>query len=240
MDLFLTNDIITETDYKYIERAKELFGDSWGDMLWRELKEKYFQNINIIVRREREIFTTIYPEKHQVFRAFKLTPYEKVKVVIVGQDPYHNGQADGLAFSSTGDTIPKSLKNIFREIETDTGIEPDRNADLTRWAEQGVFLINTALTVRKGNAGSHSKIGWDKFVAKAIYAVSLSPSPVVFILWGNHAHSFRKYIHNQGHLTLTAYHPSPLSADRGFFGCKHFSKCNEFLKSSGQETINWK
>lgn len=239
MDLFLNKTDITENDYRYIERARQLLGDSWGDMLWREFTQKYFQNISTIVKREREFFT-IYPKKDQVFRAFRMVPYEKVKVVVVGQDPYHNGQADGLAFSSTGKDIPKSLLNIFREIEIDLDIQVEKNADLTRWAEQGVFLINTSLTVRAGNAGSHSKIGWDKFIKSAIYSISLSPAPVVFILWGNHAHSFKKYIHQQGHLILTSAHPSPLSANRGFFGCKHFSKCNDFLHKSGLETINWK
>lgn len=239
MDLFLLKTSITEGNYRYIERAKKLLGDSWADWLWEEFTQKYFQNISTIVKRERELLT-IYPENHQVFRAFNLTPYEKVKVVIVGQDPYHNGQADGLAFSSTRKEIPKSLKNIFKEIETDLGIEVDRTPDLTRWAEQGVFLINTSLTVRAGLAGSHSKIGWDKFIRKVLYSISMSPAPVVFILWGNHAHSFKKYIHQQGHLILTSAHPSPLSAHRGFFGCKHFSKCNDFLIKSGIEPINWK
>lgn len=238
MTLFQSPEI-TEDDYKYLNRAKELLGESWADMLWSQFKEKYFRNISAVVKNEQKKFT-IYPSKDNIFRAFRTTPYHKVKVVIIGQDPYHNGQADGLAFSSTDTSIPRSLANIFKEIERDTSVKPDNNADLTRWAEQGVFLINTSLTVRKGMAGSHSKIGWDRFIANAINSISLAPSPTVFMLWGNHAHSFKKYIHSDNHLILTAYHPSPLSADRGFFGCGHFSKCNQFLRDNGLEEINWK
>lgn len=149
--------------------------------------------------------------------------------------------ADGLAFSSKENNVPRSLQNIFKEVEDDLAVGVDKdNPDLTRWARQGVFLINTSLTVRKGNSKSHSGLGWEKFTGKAIEAVGLSPTPTVFMLWGNHAQRFRHHIEETNHLVLEATHPSPMAAHKGFFKCKHFSKCNRFLEKENLEPINWK
>lgn len=177
-----------------------------------------------------------------MFRAFKETPYKTVRVVIIGQDPYHNGHADGLAFSSKQRNIPASLKVIFKEIEDDLGIKVTKSPNLTRWANQGVLLLNTALTVRAGDAGSHSNIGWEHFTGEAIHAVSICPTPTVFILWGNHAKSFRKHIHEDNHLILEAPHPASelySNGTSGFYGCKHFSKTNQFLIKNNLKPIKW-
>lgn len=229
-----------EEENPYKRRAKELLGDSWAEFLWHEFKKSYLQKMNRIVKKDRKLLR-VYPDKEDVFRAFRVTPFTNVRVVIVGQDPYHNGMADGLAFSSRGDIVPRSLQNIFKEIQSDLDIEVESsNPDLTRWAVQGVFLINTSLTVRKGNAGSHSGLGWETFVGRAIKVASLAPTPTVFMLWGNHAQNFRQHIEETNHLVLEAYHPSPLSASRGFFGCEHFSQCNNFLTDNNLNPINWK
>lgn len=199
------------------------------------------KNVSKLVRQQRKV-ATIYPKSEDVFRAFKLAPYTSVRVVIVGQDPYHNGHADGLAFSSRDTSIPASLKVIFKEIEKDLGVQVQKSPDLTRWAQQGVFLINSSLTVRAGDAGSHSGLGWEKFVGKAINYLSLSPTPTVFMLWGSKAKSFKKYIEEQNHLILEAYHPASelySGGSSGFYGCKHFSKSNNFLKNNNLKTINW-
>lgn len=219
-------------------------GESWAEILAEECSKTYMRNVGKMVANQRKV-TKVYPPKDKVFRAFKETPFTSIKVVIVGQDPYHNGQADGLAFSSSCNKIkiPYSLRVIFEEIEDDLDIEVNQSADLTRWAKQGVFLINTALTVRAGDANSHSGIGWEKFTSKVINFISISPTPTVFILWGNHAKSFRKHIDEDNHLVLEAPHPASelySGGTSGFYGCKHFSKTNNFLIKNNLTPITWK
>ena len=184
----------------------------------------------------------VYPSRELVFRAFKLTPPQSVKVVILGQDPYHSpGLADGLAFSSSKiDYIPLSLRNIFKELKDDLGIE-NRHADLSYWAHQGVFLLNTVLTVEKGRPGSHENKGWEPLINTTLKALAASPRPIVWMLWGKQAKSYRKLIEgNPEHLILEAAHPSPFSAYNGFMGCKHFSEANKFLSDKGLRQIDWR
>lgn len=222
------------------ERVKQLVGESWADFAYQELNKSIMQKLAIRIEKRRKLIT-IYPDRDDVFRAYKLTPYEQVRVVIVGQDPYYNGQADGLAFSSRGDNIPRSLLNIFKEIGNDLDVLPHiNNPDLSRWATQGVFLINTSLTVPDGEPGGHSGLGWEQFVTNTLKYIGLAPVPTVYMLWGSHAKSFSKYIDKDLSLILKAAHPSPLSAHRGFFGCEHFSKCNEYLKSHNIKPIDWR
>lgn len=224
------------------QQAQKLLGESWADWLHQEFNKKYMQKVMQYVAKRQQI-TTVYPDKDRIFRAYRQTPFDEVRVVIVGQDPYYNGLADGLAFSTDKDTVPASLLNIFKEVESSTGIMPDHNnPDLSRWATQGVFLINTALTVDKGDPGSHSNIGWEKFVGRSLWATSLAPVPTVYFLWGSHAKGYRRWIENADdhHLILEAYHPSPLSATRGFFGCDHFQKANEFLTNNNLKPIDWR
>jgi len=220
-------------------QVAEMVGDGWVEFAYRQLNKTRMQKLARRIARERNLIK-IYPEKEDVFRAYKLTPYAKVRVVIVGQDPYHNGQADGLAFSSRGERTPKSLLNIFKEVGNSTGKLPNYNQpDLTRWATQGVFLINTALTVPKGDPGGHKDLGWEEFVGNTLSYIGLAPVPVVYMLWGSHAKSFKKYINTDLALILEASHPSPLSADRGFFGCDHFKLCNDYLVSHNFKPIDW-
>ena len=176
-----------------------------------------------------------------MFNAFELTPYSKVKVVILGQDPYHNdGQAHGLCFSvKPGTDIPPSLKNIYKELETELGCRIPNNGYLTAWAQQGVLLLNTVLTVRAHQAFSHRGIGWEQFTDAVIESLNKADRPLVFMLWGRPAEQKMKMLDNPRHLILTAAHPSPLSASRGFFGCGHFIKCNEYLKANGLSPIDW-
>jgi uracil-DNA glycosylase len=199
---------------------------------------------------ERNAGKKIYPKKEDIFKAFKLTPFEKVKVVILGQDPYHGaGQAEGLCFSvPNGVNPPPSLKNIFKELESDlqnkenileNGFRKTESGHLGKWAQRGVFLLNTVLTVKDGRPGSHAKRGWEEFTDFVIQKISQEKEHVVFLLWGNYAKSKISLIDKHKHTILTAAHPSPLSAYNGFFGCKHFSKTNEALKKHGQEKINW-
>ncbi len=182
----------------------------------------------------------IFPEKKEIFQAFSLTPYEKVSVVILGQDPYHGyGQAEGLAFSvKKGVKIPPSLRNIYKELESDLGIKTPEHGSLISWAEEGVLLLNTVLTVREGEANSHAQLGWKTFTDEVIKKLGEREEPVVFILWGNQAKEKEKFIGSQ-HKVITSVHPSPLSARRGFFGSKPFSKTNTFLKEMGKEPISW-
>ena len=217
-------------------------GSSWATMLQDEIHKEYFRKIPNILKRERA-FYEVYPSSEDVFRAYRLTPYEDVKVVIIGQDPYYNPeQANGLAFSVDNELdYPPSLKNIFTEIENDLGfLNLHWNSNLRDWATQGVLLINTYLTVRKNQPGSHSKIGWEIFTKSVIDLLNISPQPIVFMLWGSHARSYKEQIDDSHHCVLEAYHPSPLSVYRGFFGCKHFSKCNTFLEKHNLKPINWK
>ncbi len=184
---------------------------------------------------------TIFPPKEKIFNALNLVPIKNVKAVIVGQDPYHvYGQADGLAFSCHNGTPQPSLKNIFKEIHNDLGIEMSGKTDLTNWAKQGVLLLNTSLTVIEHKPASHSNELWHTFTKEIIKILNSLDQPIVFMLWGNHAKQFLPLLNNPNHLILTSAHPSPFSAYNGFFGCKHFSKCNEFLIKNGVSAIDWK
>ncbi len=184
---------------------------------------------------------TVYPSNDNIFRALELTPFETVKVVILGQDPYHGaGQAHGLAFSVQRDVkIPPSLRNIYKELNDDIGMDIPDHGFLEGWAKQGVLLLNTTLTVEDGKPASHQGRGWEEFTDAIIAQVNDLKRPVVFMLWGAHAQKKSDMIDGQKHLILTASHPSPLSAHRGFLGCKHFSKANNYLKANGQTEINW-
>ncbi|MCO5285732.1 MAG: uracil-DNA glycosylase [Chitinophagaceae bacterium] len=215
---------------------------SWKHLLQPEFDKPYFQEIASRIKSELSEGKVIYPAGSLFFNAFEKTPFEKVKVVLLGQDPYHNpGQAHGLCFSvPNGTPPPPSLKNIFKEINDDLGIEEPQNGDLTKWAGEGVLLLNTSLTVRRNEPASHSKIGWQIFTDAVIRLVSEKKDAVVFILWGGHAKSKQILIDPHKHLILTAAHPSPLSAFNGFFGCRHFSKTNEWLASHNLNPIDWK
>lgn len=215
-------------------------GNSWREVLLSEFEKPYFGNLISAVS-EAYRAEIVYPLPADLFSAFELTPFEKVKVVILGQDPYHGeGQAHGLAFSvQTGVTVPPSLLNIYKEIASDIDTNLPNSGDLTRWAKQGVLLLNSTLTVRKGKAGSHRQLGWEQFTDTVIKLISEKNKPVVFILWGNQAIAKSHLIDNSKHFICTASHPSPLSAYRGFFGCRHFSKTNCYLKKTKQTPIVW-
>ena len=213
---------------------------AWKSRLANEFNAPYFEQLTNFVR---DAYThhQIFPPAKLIFNAFDLCPFDKVKVVIIGQDPYHGlGQAHGLSFSVNDDIpLPPSLKNIYQEIRSDLGIQPLSHGNLERWAKQGVLLLNATLTVQADLAGSHQKKGWETFTDSAIKAVANEKEHVVFLLWGNYAQQKAQYIDRTKHLILTAVHPSPLSAHRGFFGCKHFSQANQYLKEHGLEPINW-
>ncbi|MBQ5881762.1 MAG: uracil-DNA glycosylase [Bacteroidales bacterium] len=213
---------------------------SWKEVLKDEFVKPYFQEIAAFLHKEKREGKTIYPPSPLIFNAFELTPFDKVRVVIIGQDPYHGaGQAHGLSFSvPDGIAIPPSLKNIYKEIESDLGIAPRQSGNLEHWAKQGVFLLNAILTVRANQAASHSNIGWQKFTDAVISKISQQKKGVVFLLWGNYAKGKRELICSDGNLILEAAHPSPL-ARGAFFGCKHFSKTNNFLIAQGQEPVVW-
>ncbi|MBQ3175054.1 MAG: uracil-DNA glycosylase [Bacteroidales bacterium] len=212
----------------------------WKQVLKGEFEKEYFSKIVNFLHKEKGDGRTIYPPGSLIFNAFRLTPFSKVKVVILGQDPYHGpGQAHGLSFSvPDGVTPPPSLKNIYKEIESDLGITIKKNGNLEAWANQGVFLLNAVLTVRAAQAASHSNIGWNLFTDSVIKAISDQKEGVVFMLWGNFARSKRDLIDHNRHLVLEAAHPSPL-ARGAFFGCRHFSKCNEYLISRSLQPIDW-
>ena len=214
---------------------------NWANILKNEFEKPYFKKIQEYLENEYQKYD-VYPSMDNIFNALNLVKFEDVKVVILGQDPYHEpGQAHGLSFSVLdGVALPPSLVNIYKEIESDLGIKCEKSGNLTRWAKQGVLLLNTTLTVRKGQANSHSEIGWKIFTHEIIKALSKREKPIVFMLWGNHAKSFLPILNNPNHLILQSAHPSPFSARNGFFGCKHFSKCNDFLRSHNIEPINWK
>ena len=212
---------------------------SWKDVLKIEFEKTYFKNLVSFLNSEK-MKHEIYPEDSMVFSAFNHTPFEKVKVVIIGQDPYHGkGQANGLSFSvPDGVKIPPSLLNIFKELKTDLGFEIPLSGNLEHWAEQGVLLLNTTLTVRANEPGSHQKKGWEIFTDKVIELISEKRKNVVFLLWGKFAHEKEKLIREDKHLILKAAHPSPL-ARGAFFGCRHFSKTNEFLAAKNTSPIDW-
>ncbi|MBO6081640.1 MAG: uracil-DNA glycosylase [Bacteroidales bacterium] len=213
---------------------------SWKDALAPEFEKPYFADLVRFLHQEKDAGQTIYPPGSQIFRAFELTPLPQVKVVILGQDPYHGpGQAMGLSFSvPDGVPAPPSLVNIFKEIETDLGIRMSGRPNLEHWARQGVLLLNAMLTVRAGIAGSHSGIGWQQFTDAVIRTVSDRCDGVVFLLWGNFARSKKELIDTSRHTVLEAAHPSPL-ARGAFFGCRHFSKTNSILLSEGKTPIDW-
>ena len=216
-----------------------MFNNDWDSILSDEINKPYFKNIMDTLNKlylEKEI----YPKKENIFNAFKI-PYKDVKVVILGQDPYHGeGEAHGYAFSCLKTPIPPSLKNIYKELYSDLGIEKDMlNGDLTPWANQGVMLLNAGLTVEKDKPNSHKDLGWNRFTDSVIGKLNEREDPIVFILWGNFAREKAKLINNPQHLVIESAHPSPFSARNGFFGSKPFSKTNEFLKRNNKKEINW-
>lgn len=215
-------------------------GNSWDILLKDEFQKEYYLKLRQFLKNEYAT-KTIYPDMHDIFNALKYTPYEDVKVVILGQDPYHGpGQAHGLCFSvKEGIEPPPSLKNIFKEIESDIGIKMSGAGDLTPWAKQGVLLLNTVLTVRQGQPNSHKGMGWEILTDKIISLLNERKEPIVFLLWGANARSKKQLISAPQHLILETVHPSPLSAYNGFFGCRHFSKTNDFLSKMGKKSINW-
>ena len=214
--------------------------NSWNDILKDEFDKDYYKNLRSQLINEYNEHT-IYPDKHDIFNALNYTDFKDVKVVILGQDPYHApNQAHGLSFSvKPGVKTPPSLKNIFKELHDDLGCYIPNNGYLKKWSDQGVLLLNTVLTVRAGNANSHKGLGWELFTNKIISSLNDSKHPIVFMLWGNNAISKKKLITNTDHYIIESVHPSPLSAHRGFFGSKPFSKANNFLISKGEKPIDW-
>ena len=211
----------------------------WLDLYNNDLKKDYFKKLLEDVKNEYDNHTC-FPKYDDIFRAYKLTPLENVKVVILGQDPYHEkGQANGLAFSVDCKKLPPSLKNIYKEMSSDLNIDVNQDGDLTYLAKQGVMLLNTTLTVREGQANSHKDLGWSHFTNNSIALLNALPNPKVFILWGNDARKKKDLITNPTHLIIESAHPSPLSARNGFFGSKPFSRANEFLIKNNLEPINW-
>lgn len=212
----------------------------WKELIQKESQKAYYMELLSFLNREYELHT-VYPPKKEIYNAFTLTPFEEVKVVILGQDPYHEkGQAMGLSFSvPDGIAIPRSLQNIYKEIKAEYGYDIPKTGNLTGWAKQGVLLLNSVLTVREGEAASHQKKGWETFTDEILKAIDQKDSPVVYMLWGNFARSKKSLIKGENHLILEAAHPSPLSASRGFFGYNHFKLCNEFLKDHGCREIDW-
>lgn len=215
-------------------------GNDWNEVLCDEFSKEYYTTLRNFLKEEYKTYT-IYPPKEDVFNALRLTSYSDVKVVILGQDPYHGeGQAHGLAFSvREGVPLPPSLKNMYKEIEEETGESQPESGDLTRWARQGVLLLNTALTVRSGEANSHSGKGWEIFTDRVIEVLNEREKPVIFILWGRNAKTKERLITNSRHKVFTAAHPSPLSAYNGFFGCGHFNAVNRELILMGEMPIIW-
>lgn len=216
-------------------------GNQWDALLAEEWNKEYYQQLRKVLKHD-YASTVVYPNMHDIFNALKYVDYNDCKVVIIGQDPYHGpGEAHGLSFSvKPGVRVPPSLQNIYKEIEADIGTpQPKNNGNLTRWANQGVLLLNAVLTVKAGQANSHSKIGWQHLTNEIIRILNNRKKPMVFLLWGAYAGQKQELITNPIHLTLRAAHPSPLSASRGFFGCKHFSKTNNFLIKNGQRPIEW-
>ncbi|HZK03885.1 MAG TPA: uracil-DNA glycosylase [Bacteroidaceae bacterium] len=214
--------------------------ESWKLRLIEEFDKDYFIKLVEFVKNEYNQHT-IYPPAGQIFRAFQLCPFKQVKVVIIGQDPYHGpGQAHGLSFSvNNGVPFPPSLRNIFFEIKNDLGIPPPKSGDLSRWAEQGVLLLNATLTVRASQAGSHQRQGWEVFTDAVIHLIASERENLVFMLWGAYAQKKCTFINSEKHLVLTSAHPSPLSAYNGFFNNKHFSKANKWLIANGEKPIEW-
>lgn len=215
-------------------------GNDWDGILADEFKKPYYLKIREFLKNEYSS-RQIYPDMNDIFNALKYTSFEDTKVVIIGQDPYHGaGQAHGLCFSvKEGIAFPPSLRNIFKELANDVGKEIPTSGELTDWAKQGVLLLNAVLTVREGEPTSHSKIGWETFTDRVILELNKKDTPVVFLLWGAYAQKKAEIITNPIHKKLMSVHPSPLSASRGFFGCRHFSKTNEILTQNGIKPIKW-
>ncbi len=215
---------------------------SWKEKLQDEFSKPYFSNIVNHLKTEREQKKVIYPPGSMIFNAFNSTPFDKVKVLILGQDPYHGpGQAHGLCFSvQPGVPAPPSLVNIFKELQTDIGMERPKDGDLSKWAAEGVFLLNASLTVRAAEPMSHAKIGWAQFTDAVIKKIAEEKQHVVFLLWGKFAQEKAAFIDESKHHILKAAHPSPLSAHAGFLGCQHFSKTNKYLMEKGIEPVDWK
>lgn len=216
-----------------------MINNKWDVVLEKEFKKDYFRNLGIFVKNEYNK-KIVYPEYKNIFNALRYTDFDDVKVVILGQDPYHGeNEAHGLSFSvKEGVPMPPSLRNIFKELNNDLGINRT-NTDLTDWAEQGVLLLNSIMTVVKDSPLSHKDKGWEIFTGKIIELLGSREEPLVFILWGSYARSKKELIKNKNHLILESVHPSPLSANRGFFGSKPFSKTNEYLRKNNQEQIRW-
>jgi uracil-DNA glycosylase len=216
------------------------FLSDWSPLLETEFKQEYYVKLLKNVKREYDL-GDVYPEEQDIFSALHLTAYSSVKVVILGQDPYHGtGQAHGLSFSvKPGVAVPPSLRNIYKELQEDVGCTIPNNGYLTSWAEQGVLLLNTSLTVRANSPGSHRGIGWELFTDRIIKVLNERERPMVFLLWGNHAQEKQVLITNSRHYILCSAHPSPFAAHRGFFGSRPFSRTNEFLKSIGSGPIDW-
>lgn len=215
-------------------------GNDWDEILAEEFEKEYFLNLRDFLKKEYEE-QTIYPPKEDIFNALRYSSYENTKVVIFGQDPYHEpNQAHGLCFSvNKGVQIPPSLVNIYKEIENDLGITPPDHGYLEKWAKQGVLLLNNVLTVRKGQANSHRGKGWEEFTDSVARHLNEREAPMVFILWGSNARAKEALITNKNHMIIAGPHPSPLSAYRGFFGGGYFSKVNRFLEITGQKPIDW-
>jgi uracil-DNA glycosylase len=213
----------------------------WETFLRKELDSSLFQSILNTIKNERKTYN-IFPKDNDIFNAFNYTKLDNLKVVILGQDPYHGrGQAHGLSFSVPNNMkTPPSLKNIFKELNTDLELPISKSGNLEKWAKQGVLLLNSTLTVREKEPGSHQKIGWEELTDSIITKISNDKSGIIFLLWGKFAQEKSMLINNKKHYILTAAHPSPFSAYRGFFGCKHFSKTNEILKQNNQTPIDWK
>lgn len=214
--------------------------ESWAQVLADEFEKDYFKQLTDFVRKEYQT-QTIYPKGKNIFRAFDQCPFDEVKVVILGQDPYHGpGQANGLCFSvHEGMPFPPSLTNIFKEIKNDLGKDIPPNGSLDRWADQGVLLLNATLTVRAHQAGSHQKRGWEEFTDAVIARLAQEKEGLVYMLWGNYAQKKASIVDTNKNLVLKSVHPSPLSAHRGFFGCAHFSLANDYLEQIGKKTIDW-
>lgn len=223
-----------------MEHVDPVIEASWKQALSEEFNKEYFHELKKFLLEEKKKYR-VFPPGKLIFNAFNHTPFDKVKVVLLGQDPYHGaGQAHGLCFSvPDGIQKPPSLVNIFKELSTDLGIEVPVNGNLTRWAGQGVLLLNATLTVRESQAGSHQNHGWESFTDEAIKLLSQQRTGLIFILWGNFAIAKRSLIDTSRHHVLTSVHPSPLSAHRGFFGCRHFSQVNSLLRQQGIGEINW-
>lgn len=217
------------------------FNNDWDELLKDEFKKEYYLRLRQFLINEYKT-QTIFPGMYDIFNAFKYTSYNDVKAVIIGQDPYHGvGQAHGLCFSvKKGVAPPPSLVNIFKEIKSDLGIDnTGKHGELTKWAKNGVLMLNNVLTVRAGQANSHKGAGWEEFTDNVIRLLDKREKPMVFLLWGANARAKTKILTNKNHLILTCAHPSPLSAYNGFFGCRHFSKANEFLRENGIDEIDW-